>query len=424
MSGPVDAALEAAHRESWGVVVAATVRVVRDLDLAEECVQEAYADAVRRWGVDGAPDNPAAWLTTAARRRAVDVVRREVALTARLPLLVEPEVADEDDEEPPTREAPVRDERLRLLLLCCHPALAPDARSALTLRLVLGVATPDVARAFLVPEATMAARLTRAKRKIVGSGIPFRVPAPEELPERVHAVADVVLLLLTAGHTAPSGDVAVRVDLVDEALRLARLLLHLVPDDPEVRGLLALALVVAARRATRLSPAGLLVPLADQDRAAWDRAAIAEARGLCTTALPHPAAGRIALQAAIAVLHAEAPSAGATDRRQVLGLYDALLAIDPSPVVALNRAVAVAEVEGAEVALRLVDAIDADGGLAAYPYLPAVRGDLLERLGRAPEAAEAFERAAALTANGAERAFLTARAAALTDRTSGAGTIR
>ena len=415
----VASALADAHRQAWALVLAATVRVVRDLDLAEECVQEAYAAALRSWPGDGVPANPAAWLTTAARRRGIDAVRRERTLRAKLPLLVEPEedpVEEGAVDDRPVLDDPsgvVRDERLRLVFLCCHPALAPEAQVALTLRLVCGVATADIARAFLVPEPTMAARLTRAKRKIAGSRIPFRLPGAAELPDRLDAVLGVVHLLFTTGHTAPSGGELVRVDLVEAALRLARMLRGLVPDEPEVDGLLALVLATDARRATRLSPTGRLLRLAEQDRSRWDRAAVAEARSLVLAALPSPRAGRYALQAAVACLHAEAPSYAATDWPQVLGLYDALLSRWPSPVVALNRAVAVAEVRGPEAALVEVRALGDAGRLAGYPYLPAVEADLLRRLGRTAEAARAYRQARQLTGNAAERAFLDERVAAL-----------
>jgi RNA polymerase sigma factor (sigma-70 family) len=405
-----------AHRREWALVVASTARVVRDLDLAEECVQEAYAEALERWGRDGVPRNPAAWLSTAARRRAIDVVRRDRAFRSRLPLLVEPDAADDgpppDAADPPEAEVP--DERLRLILLCCHPALGPDARSALTLRLVCGVATPDIARAFLVPEATMAARLTRAKKKIAGSRIPYRLPAPAELPDRLRYVLDVVHLLFTVGHTAPSGPRLVRADLVEESLHLARLLRDLRPEDPEVAGLLALLLATDARRPTRTDAEGRLLTLEQQDRSRWDAAAIAEARRLTLAALPHPAADRYALQAAIAVLYAAAPTFDATDWPQILALYDRLLVVWPSPVVALNRAVPLARLAGPAAALAEIEAIEADQQLAAYPYLPAVRADLLARAGRRAEAVAAYRDAERRAGNDAERAFLAARIATLT----------
>ncbi len=427
MSGPpadrgaVETAVADAHRQAWARVVAATVRVCRDLDLAEECGQEAYAAALLTWARDGIPRNPAAWLTTTAKRRAIDVVRREQTLRAKLPLLVvEEEVVDElaDDELATDElmgeggEPTVPDQRLRLIFLCCHPALAPEGQVALTLRLVCGVSTPDIARAFLVSEPTMAARITRAKRKITGSHIPYRVPRSAELPDRLRSVLGVIHLLFTTGHTAPSGAELVRADLVDTAVHLARMLHELMPDETEVLGLLALLLVTDARRATRVSDRGRLLRLEEQDRARWDRVAIAEAHWLIVGALRHGRPGRYVLQAAIASLYAEAPSFEATDWRQVVALYDELLASWPSPVVALNRAVPLAMASGPAAALAEVDALAAAGHLATYPYLPSVQADLLVRLGRTAEASRAYERALGLTENAAERAFLVDRLSA------------
>ncbi len=414
MSDPaaVEAALDAAHRSEWAFVLAATVRVVRDLDLAEECVQEAYAAALQSWSAAGIPANPAAWLTTTARRRGIDVIRRDRTLRAKLPLLVENEEGVEDiavdallaeDEEP---EAAVPDERLRLIFLCCHPALAQEAQLALTLRLVCGVTTPDIARAFLVSEPTMAARITRAKKKIAGSRIPYRVPPAAELPDRLRSVLGVIHLLFTTGHTAPSGAALVRVDLVESALRLARMLRDLMPDEPEVRGLLALILVTDARRATRVSGTGRLLRLAEQDRSQWDRVALAEAHELITGVLRDGQVGRYVLQAAIAAVYAEAPSQAETDWAEVVALYDRLLALWPSPVVALNRAVPLAQVAGPAAALAEVEALERTGQLDGYQYLPAVRADLLVRLGRTAEAASAYELALDLAENEAEREFL------------------
>jgi RNA polymerase sigma-70 factor (ECF subfamily) len=413
----VEAALEDAHRREWALVVAATVRVVRDLDLAEECVQEAYAAALTSWARGGIPDNVAAWLTTAAQRRGIDALRREQTFRAKLPLLVEPEgCAEHPVDDVPGEAEPdsvVPDERLRLIFLCCHPALPREGQVALTLRLVCGVATPDIARAFLVTEPTMAARLTRAKKKIAGSRIPYRVPQADALPERLQGVLGVIHLLFTTGHTAPSGPVLVRVDLVENALRLAQMLRELMPGEPEVRGLLALLLVTDARRATRVSASGRLLRLEEQDRSAWDRAGIAEAHQLVVGALRSGRSGRYALQAAIACLYAEAPSYGETDWAQVLALYDRLLEVWPSPVVALNRAVPLAEVAGPAAALAEVEALRGDPQLAGYQYLPAVEADLLRRLGRAADAAAAYRRALQLTANEAERDFLVARIASV-----------
>lgn len=421
----VEAVLADAHRREWAFVVAATVRVVRDLDLAEECVQEAYAAALRTWPRDGIPANPAAWLTTTARRRGIDTIRRDQTFRAKLPLLVESVEAVEDvavnqlvDDEA------VQDERLRLMFLCCHPALAQEAQVALTLRLVCGLSTPDIARAFLVSETTMAARLTRAKKKITGSRIPFRMPRAGELPDRLHPVLGVVHLLFTTGHTAPSGPALVRTDLVDTAMWLARTLGELMPEEPEVRGLLALLLATNARRATRVDGEGRLLRLEEQDRTLWDRSAITEAHQLVMEALPDRRAGRYVLQAAIACQHAEALTSATTDWPQILGLYDALLAIWPSPVVALNRAVALAEVAGPAAALNEVEALDRAGQLDRYHYLPAVRADLLRRLGRPTEAVDAYQQAQELTDNQAERQFLEDRFAALGGRRPASPTAR
>jgi predicted RNA polymerase sigma factor len=408
-AGAVAAALAQAHRQEWARVLAATARVTRDLDAAEECVQEAYAAALRSWGTAGIPDSPAAWLTTAARRRAVDVIRRDSALRARLPLLVEPEG------EP--AQAP--DDRLRLIFTCCHPALATEAQVALTLRLVCGVATPDIARAFLVAEPTMAARITRAKKKISVARIPYRIPRHAELPERLRAVLNVVYLLFTAGHTAPSGPSLVRADLVERAMDLTRVLRELMPDETEVRGLHALLLVTDARRATRADGRGRLVRLEDQDRSRWDRGALAEAETLIAGCLRAAGPGRYVLQAAIASVYADAPAYEQTDWPQLVALYDELLRVWPSPVVALNRAVPLAMAAGPETALAEVERLERDGRLAGYQYLPAVKADLLDRLGRRDEAASAYRRALELTANEAERAFLAGRLAAIAD--GGAG---
>jgi RNA polymerase sigma-70 factor (ECF subfamily) len=393
-----------AHRREWAAVLAATVRVARDLDLAEECVQDAYAAALDTWPRSGVPDRPGAWLTVAARHNALDALRRAAALRAKLPLLVEPQAPE---------PAPVDDDRLRLVFLCCHPALAPEAQVALTLRLVCGVATPDVASAFLVPQATMAARITRAKKKIAAARIPFRMPGPDRLPARLDAVLTTVHLLFTTGHTAPTGPVLARDDLAAHALDLARMLHALLPGEPEVRGLLALLLANHARRATRTGPDGRLLRLAEQDRSVWDRAAVAEADELVVAALRGGPAGRFALQAAIAALHASAPTYAETDWPQILAVYDALLRVWPSPVVALNRAVALAEVDGPDAALTAVDGLDGDPRLAGYRYLPAVRADLLRRLGRTAEAAVDYRRAIALTDNDVERRFLSERLARL-----------
>ncbi|MEU5525961.1 DUF6596 domain-containing protein [Micromonospora chersina] len=387
-------------------MLAATARVAGDLDVAEECVQDAYLAALAAWARDGVPDKPGAWLTATAKRKALDVLRREKVFRSKMPLLVEPAEAEMTEE--PAGDA-VPDDRLRLVFTCCHPALAREAQVALTLRLVCGVATGDIARAFLVTETTMAARVTRAKKKIAAARIPYRVPDAAELPERLDAVLTVIHLLFTTGHTAPTGSGLVRADLVDRAVHLTRMLLALMPDEPEVRGLLALLLLTDARRATRTDADGRLLVLEEQDRSRWDRAAIAEGNTLVLGAFRTGRVGRYALQAAIASLHAVAPSYAATDWPQVVRLYDELLKRWPSPVVALNRAVAVSMVDGPAAALAEVDALAADPHLAGYHYLPAIRADLLRRLNRAREAADAYRAALTLVDNEAERAFLTAR---------------
>jgi RNA polymerase sigma-70 factor, ECF subfamily len=389
-------------------VLAATVRVTRDLDTAEEAVQEAYVAALRTWGRDGLPDRPGAWLTTVARRHALNLMRRRRTLEAKLPLLVEPDDGARSEAEPGDPDA-IPDDRLRLIFTCCHPALAPEAQVALTLWLVCGVTTPDIARAFLVADTTMAARLTRAKKKIAAARIPYAVPAPADLPARVDAVLTVVHLLYSTGHTAPSGDELGRADLCDRALDLTRLLRRLLPDDREAAALHALLLVHEARRASRTDADGRLVRLEDQDRAAWDRDLIAQADRLVVAALRAGPPGRFTLQAAIATLHARAPSYAATDWPQILTLYDELLRVWPSPVVALNRAVAVAMVDGPGPALAEVDVLARDRRLAGYHYLAATRADLLHRLGRDREAVDAYRDALARADNVAEQQFLAER---------------
>ena len=334
----VERAIADAHRREWAFVLAATARVAGDFDVAEECVQDAYIAALDAWTRDGIPRKPGAWLTATAKRKALDVLRRERVFRSKMPMLVEPDEAEMDEPE----EDAVPDDRLRLIFTCCHPALAREAQVALTLRLVCGVGTGDIAKAFLVSEPTMAARVTRAKKKVSAAGIPYRVPGASELPERLDAVLTVVHLLYTTGHTAPSGTDLVRDDLVDRALNLTRMLLALMPDEPEVRGLLALLLLTDARRATRTDAEGRLLVLEDQDRSAWDHAAIDEGRRLVIDAFRTGRVGRYALQAAIASLH----TYPATDWPQIVGLYDELLKVWPSPVVALNRAVAVSMVRG------------------------------------------------------------------------------
>ncbi|HEU5419305.1 MAG TPA: DUF6596 domain-containing protein [Streptosporangiaceae bacterium] len=413
----VESAIADAHRQEWARVLSATVRVARDFDLAEECVQEAYAAGLQAWLQTGIPARPAAWLTATARRRAIDALRHEQAIRSRLPLLVEPDAVSDAEvgmitgEPPPGHGAEetarvLPDERLRLIFTCCHPALGQDAQVALTLRLVCGITTADIARTFLVPEATMAARITRAKKKISVARIPFRVPRPAELPERLSAVLAVIHLLFTTGHTAPSGPSLVRADLVDRALQLTGMLRALMPAEAEVAGLHALLLVTDARRAARVDASGHLVQLKDQDQSRWDHAALATAHDLIVGCLRAGPPGRYVLQAAIASLYAEAPDPGQTDWPQILVLYDKLLEVWPSPVVALNRAVPLARVAGPGAALADVENLERDGRLAGYQYLHAVKADLLSQAGRPAEAAEAYRRAFELAANDAERAFL------------------
>jgi RNA polymerase sigma-70 factor (ECF subfamily) len=414
----VQAALADAHRRDWALVLGATVKVAHDLDVAEECVQEAYAAALGSWGRDGIPNNPAAWLTTIARRRAVDAIRREQAWRARLPLLVEPEPVagagletsmTADAEAVAGGDAVVPDERLRLIFMCCHPALAQEAQLALTLRLVCGLSTADIGSALLVSEPTMAARITRAKKKISAARIPFRMPAAAELPQRLGAVLAVIHLVFTAGHTAPSGPALMRPDLVDRALHLGRTLRSLMPDEPEVAGLLALMLVIDARRATRVDNSGRLLRLEEQDRTRWDRGEIGEAHALIVGNLRRGRAGRYLLQAAIASLYAEAPSYEETDWRQIVSLYDELHRVWPSPVVALNRLVAVSMVAGPGAALAELEMLERDDRLARYRYLPAIKADLLRRIGRGNEAARTYGEALELADNETERAFLAER---------------
>ncbi len=395
-----------AHRKEWAFVLAATVRVAGDIDLAEECVQDAYARALATWSTSGIPSKPGAWLTTVARRRAIDVARRGVTHVRALPLLVEPVTVVGPGE---TEEPDIVDDRLRLIFTCCHPAIALESQVALTLRLVCGLTTAEVGRAFLVSESAMAARITRAKKKIAIARIPYRVPSVGELPARIDAVLTVLHLLYTTGHTAPEGADLSRRDLVERSLDLARLLRKLLPDDADVAGLLALILLTDARRATRLGGDDQLVLLADQDRSRWDRTAIAEGLELVREALRRRPPGRFALMAAIAAVHDEAPSWDATDWAEIVGLYDLLVDLWPSPVVALNRAVAVGLAVGPGAGLAALDALATEPVLATYSYLASARADFLRRLGCTDEARAAYEEAVLLCENVVERAFLTDR---------------
>jgi RNA polymerase sigma-70 factor (ECF subfamily) len=390
-------------------VLAATNRITRDLDAAEDCVQEAYAQALTAWASSGVPAKPAAWLTVVARRRAMDLIHRRDTLTRKLPLLVDDTTLPGPGDEDSAGTDAIPDDRLRLIFTCCHPALAADARVALTLRLLCGLTTPEVARAFLVSEPTMAARITRAKKKIAAARIPYRVPPASELPDRLAAVLDVVHLVFTTGHTAPAGESLQRRDLAERALDLARMLRQLLPGDPAVAGLLALILLTDARRHTRTTADGRLLLLAEQDRTRWDRAEIDEGLALIRTALERRPPTRYALMAAIAAVHAAAPRWEATDWQQIAGLYDTLTQIWPSPVVALNRAIAIGEARGPQAGLAALDQLAAEPQLAGYHYLPAARADFLRRLHRTEEARLAYQEARLLADNPVEQDFLSRR---------------
>jgi RNA polymerase sigma-70 factor (ECF subfamily) len=406
----VRAAVDAAFRDEWGRVVATLIRTTGDWDLAEECAQDAFTLALQRWPRDGIPGRPGAWLTTAARNRAIDVLRRKAVGAAKLrevaAMTNEPEPAAET-----TDESGVPDDRLRLMFTCCHPALSLEARVALTLRTLAGLTTAEIARAFLSSEPTMAKRLVRAKQKIQNAGIPYRVPPAHLLPERTPGVLGVVYLLFNEGYSATAGADLVRQNLCAEAIRLARVLAALMPDEAEAAGLLALMLLHHARQAARVDAGGDLVTLEDQDRGQWDGAEIAEGVSVLDRALRRRQPGPYQVQAAIAACHATAVTAADTDWAQIAALYEQLARFLPTPVVELNHAVAVGMAEGPAAGLPLVAALEASGRLAGYHLLPATRADLLRRLGRLAEAAVAYSEALELASTDAERRFLRRRLA-------------
>jgi len=397
---PAVADLDRVFRQESGRAVATLVGLLGDIDLAEEAVQEAFAVAAEKWPVAGTPPNPGGWITTTARNRAIDRLRRESSRADR-----HAQAALLHGYQPPPEVGPVKDDRLRLIFTCCHPALAPATQVALTLRLLCGLQTAEIARAFLVPETAMAQRLVRAKRKIKAARIPYRVPGDAELPDRLPPVLAVVYLTFTEGYTATAGDDLIRGELCAEAIRLARLLVELMPDEPEAAGLLALLLLTESRQAARTAADGSPVLLPDQDRARWDRALIAEGQALVRACLRRNVPGPYQIQAAINAVHSDAGVAADTDWRQILALYDQLLVLTPTPVVALNRAVALAEADGAAAGLAAVDGLP----LEDYHLYHATRANLLERLGRDAEADVAYQRALGLTTNAAERRLLERR---------------
>jgi RNA polymerase sigma-70 factor (ECF subfamily) len=403
--------LAAVFRREAGRCTATLIRVLGDVDLAEDAVAEAFAIAAARWPLDGVPPNPGGWITTTARNRAIDRLRREASRDARHRAADRLRVVAMDPEPDPELDDldafvdVIADDQLRLMFLCCHPALSVDAQVALTLRLLGGLETPEIARAFVVPEATMAQRIVRAKRKLRDNNASYRIPPHAELPDRLAPVLAALYVIFTEGHTATSGDQLTRVDLSAEAIRLTRVLVELMPDEPEAVGLLALVLLTEARRPARVAADGTMVRLADQDRGSWDRALIREGHALVRACLRRDRPGPYQVQAAIAAVHADASDAGATDWAQIVALYDQLSALRPNPVVALHRAIAVGELRGAVEGLSALDALDGQR-LAGYQPYHAARADLLARVGRGADAVEAYDRAIALTTNPVERDFL------------------
>jgi RNA polymerase sigma-70 factor (ECF subfamily) len=425
-AGAAPAAADAVARvfhDEHGRAIATLIRVLGDFDLAEEAVADAYVTALEKWPADGTPSNPGAWIVTTARNRAIDRARRAQAFARKAALIAGDAAFDASARAGAVRAAaedemhPIPDDQLRLIFTCCHPALAPEASIALTLRTLGGLTTPEIARAFLVPEATLAQRLVRAKKKIRVAGIAYEVPGGDRLAERLDAVLRVIYLVFNEGYDASEGEGLIRRELCAEAIRLARIVAELMPEEPEAQGLLALLLLTDARRPSRVAPDGGLVRLEDQDRGGWSKPEIDEGSALVERALRAGRVGPYQLQAAIAAVHDEAAVAADTDWQQILGLYEVLLRVTPSPVIALNRAVAVGEVMGAASGLAAVDSLAADPSLADYRFFHAARADFLRRLGRWSEAADAYERASGLGPNAAERAYLERRLAEVRTRT-------